>query len=340
MIQLNPRNLLVRTQDGQEQFLDTDDLCLRLAEAFRQCAIDEAWIAETIIDVLENKVQMANQSGVLLQENEIQEILVSALKDSGYSDVASCFARSANAPSAPEVQENCGTATEQEQEPQDDCQEWTTVELHDLLISKLQPSSDDLEYLLLELPAVLRLMALPAATPSLILELSAHLLRFRSVKSAASPLSLDAKTQYISAEEWHLHLPPEAQQLLDRGVLKLMPVSDILPAAVVECNLSKLYSYPDAPQLELDLLTRLQNISTLLLGVLSAMGNQMAAMWPHINAPTAQVRFTNFEAFLQHAYPLPESQRRKKGQYRLKIKTLLRSDLCHSSTIPVTLFYP
>lgn len=324
---LNTVNLPAEEPDGVKAAVDSQALRVRLQAAFRQCSIDESWIADTMIDVLESKLQFSSEEGVVLSEKDAEAVLVNALRDSGYSDVAGCFAQS------PEFREESAAQPGK-------FRTWRQRELRAELQREFHLDRASLAYLLKALPEAISALSFSEATPALIAELARHLLKFRPETTPAETPAASAVTQYISASQWRLKLPQESRALLSEGVLKLMPVSDILPIAVAECRLCRLYELPSPPQLELELIPRIYAISEQIFLTLSEMRRRMLELWPKITPPHAQVRFAEFEAFLNLAYPGRGRRRvREREQLRLKVTALLKASLCHEISFPVTLSF-
>lgn len=117
---------------------------------------------------------------------------------------------------------------------------------------------------------------------------------------AWSPQSLTSTVRYISSDKWNLDLSADARQLLSERIIVLQSVSDILPLAVVQCRLGRMWDLPKRMPLdEADFISRLPEITTIVTECISQMRLRIDSEWHGIQQGIPIVRFVDFETLPQ-----------------------------------------
>jgi len=306
---------------GEERHLDMETLRDQLSEAFRECGIEDAWIPDNLLDVLEKRLreddgEIAGQ----LESTEVYEMLAESLSATGFADVAKAFSR---------LHGNELPATSEPLRRQS----WSAEELCELLAAEgpsWRPRDEEaLKSLSAETAEAIARMGMPGGvSSSLAMEVARNLLAAQGAESTsgenredepsvasasaapaeprpASPaagLRPGFRTQYIAADQWALECSPQVQELLRLRIIRLCPASDILPVAAVECNLSRLFDLPEPPKHEEELLALVTQLCSTIRGLLEQMHRRMSQCWPAINSPSSScVRFNHYESFLRIA---------------------------------------
>ena len=320
MIKPAEQNIRLADQpDGATQLLDVEELRERLTEAFHACGIQEAWVPDDLLDVLERRLR--ENGGIvanLLNRNEIYNILTESLNATGFADVAAAFM--------------------EEEAPEEDRtpvrKEWSPDELIDLLAdAPWTPSDSGLrahvsqataealarlaipggvsERLALEIARNLLAAETPSSVPSVSSAPSSHGLQ-QPTTHETEPFSgtglLESHTQYIAADQWALSCSPQLQELLRLRILRPCPASDILPVAVVECNLARIFDLTQPPRGQDELVALLEALCTEVKSLWAQMHARMAACWPTQRTAGSRLLFNRYDAFLKLACP---SHRRK-----------------------------
>lgn len=298
------------------------DLRERLLRSFQACGVSESWIPEDMLEVLEKRLQEREDgdpsSAATLDELDILKILADSLKATGFADVAAAFLGEGNPP------------------PPGERRSWTAAEIASLLdehnFPPAAPAEERKSLARRCLDALGRLDFATGATASLVLELARHLLPDGTDAATAPdappddvPLpQLQQPTRYIGAGQWAPAGSPQLTELLRLRILRPCPASDILPVAVVECNLTRLYDLP-TPPLEEDLAPLLRQLCQELKNLLAQMHGQMAACWPDRHALGSRVIFNHYDLFLRTASR--SRRRRDLDQLRERLAGLWTTEL-------------
>ncbi len=313
MIKPAEQNIRLADQaDGATQLLDVEELRERLTEAFRACGIQEAWVPDDLLDVLERRLR--ENGGIvanLLNRNEIYNILTESLNATGFADVATAFM--------------------EEEAPEEDKlpvrKEWSPDELVDLLADAPWAPLDGnsrAHVAQATAEALARLAIRGGTTSQLALEVARNLMAaeaapdssgssFGSNAPEAAPDSSGSRfashnVQYIAADQWALSCSPQLQELLRLRILRPCPASDILPVAVVECNLVRIFDLAQPPRGQDELVALLEAFCAEVKSLWAQMHARMAACWPTQRTSGSRLLFNRYGAFLKLACP---SHRRK-----------------------------
>jgi len=308
--------------DGAAQHLDVEELRDRLTEAFRACGIQEAWVPDDLLDVLERRLR-ENGGAVasLLDCDEIYRLLAESLTATGFADVAAAF-----------LGQNWDAAADDEPPRR---REWSADDIDNLLAEKAWAPTDGATRARLaqaSVEALARLAISGGTDARLVAEIARNLLAAEPPAGAPSVPSSDClqqqedttdgarllgdRAQYIAADQWALSGSQQLQELLRLRILRPCPASDILPIAVVECNLARLYDLATPPRQEDELAALLKALCTEINSLLAQMHARMAQCWPELRPAGARILFNRYGAFLKLACP----GRRRKELAALKTR--------------------
>jgi hypothetical protein len=115
---------------------------------------------------------------------------------------------------------------------------------------------------------------------------------------AQVPPQLQLQTRYIKAEDWQLDCDDTCRELLSAQILRVLPSSDIIPIAVINCDLLRLLPPERAALFELEFAVSLGRACAAARALLHQMHQQLRATWPEIIQPGTHLRFVNFKEFL------------------------------------------
>ena len=303
--------------------MDLDALLEELRCAFRRCAIQEEWLAENLLSVLRERLREDSADGVCSTSHEIRRMLVRVLYASGFSDVAQSFIE--NAPRE---------ASADDAEFPVDLRSWSRENLEAFLQNQPEIPPEAIPELLLRLPPMLSGTGFAGASETLVLELARHLVHFSQHENLSpASVTVTAPIRYITRDDWSLPLDEAGHAMLAQGVVVLQPVSDILPVAVVQCHLMRLFDGAgDAPADASAFLARMESVSAFLLQCLVLMRGQMSSRWPDVQFSGAVVRMMGFSGILKiFTSARHRKERRALGQ---RLEEALRRNFSESS-IPV-----
>lgn len=296
--------------------MDLDDLLEELRSAFRGCAIHEEWMAENLLGVLRERLRQDGEEGVCVTSQDVRRMLIGVLRASGFSDVAEEFVSLApKASSSPESEEFSN-----------ELRAWTAESLEAFLRSQPEIPSEQIPELLRRLPSMLSGAGFSEASESLVLEISRHLVHFQSGDGlSASSVEMNSPVRYITQDSWNLPVDGAGRELLDRHIVVLQPVSDILPVAVVQCHLLRLFdAVEESPMDEGGFLGRMVGVSAFLQQCLVLMRGQMAKQWPDVQFSGAVVRMMGFSGVLKI---LSSAHRRKeRRELSLRLEEAIRGN--------------
>ena len=331
-------------EGGEERRLDMETLREQLAEAFRECGIEDAWIPDNLLDVLEKRLredegEVAGQ----LESSDVYDMLAETLSSTGFGDVARTFSRlhGSDLPATSEPLRR---------------REWSADELCELLAEEgpsWRPRDEEaLKRLSAEAAkAIARLGMSGGVSSALALEVARNILAAKGETAAAGtaraasaelappapasstpPPSLQSQvrpgfqTQYIAADQWALECSPQVQELMRLRIIRLCPASDILPVAAVECNLSRIFDLPEPPRHEEELLALVTQLCRTIRGLLEQMHRRMSQCWPSLGQPSSsRVRFNHYESFLRIA--CRSGRRRELSALRSHLAEVLTAQL-------------
>ena len=313
--------LVLDPSSGSLVSLDWEGLRREVTAAFQRCAMQEDWVGDSLLQVLQERLQLGRSEGMEFTEQDVRRMLVGVLDASGFTDVAREFI--VHAPKAQVV--------EQVEFP-GQLRSWNQESLEDFLKHQPEIPESAVPAILEALPQMLSGAGYPLVSEALVREFSRHLVHLQNLPPDGGALSVQSRVQYISSREWQLPLSEESQRLLDRRVLLLQPVSDILPVSIVQCRLARLFDFDDAPSGEAGLLSRLPSVASAVQECLVLMRGKMTQRWPELGDMSAVVRFVEFEALLQ----LLDVSRRRRERRELGAR-LQKAILGHfvSSPFPI-----
>ena len=105
------------------------------------------------------------------------------------------------------------------------------------------------------------------------------------------PPQLQLRTRYIRASDWELECDDTSASLLQQRTLRLLPVSDIIPIAIVDCDLRRLLPPVGESLFELEFSVRLAQACGAARAILRQLYAQMRRTWPQIIHPGTHLRF-------------------------------------------------
>lgn len=120
---------------------------------------------------------------------------------------------------------------------------------------------------------------------------------------AACPPQLHFRPRYIRAEEWRCTPNAAVSAALSERLLRLLPVSDIIPIAVLSCDLARLIPADALPLFELEFAICGYRMTRAARALFSGMLRQMRRTWPEITRPGLHLRFINYRLLQQQTAP-------------------------------------
>lgn len=225
MIKLCSQHALVVGYDGRQRPFSFDVLREELRVCFRHCGIAESWQAEHIALIIEEQIlEDQAQQDRQVAESELDGMVTSVLLASGYGDVAAAY-RERRQAQPHEMGKEVFAA-------------WDEARLERQLAGFIPLSRAALPELVVKVKRALSELGLQEVSDGLIQELGAHLLR-KSVRVGEARQSSADTGEAIGLAEWAALLTDAQRELLDRGVVRLLPISSIFPRARVELDLPR-----------------------------------------------------------------------------------------------------
>lgn len=170
-------------------------------------------------------------------------------------------------------------------------------------------------------PDVSRCFIAKDANASKVMAEENHCVKKATSTLAWTPQSLTSSVRYIPSDQWCLVLTETMRRFLSNRVIVLQSVSDVLPLAVVQCRLGRLWDIPgETPLDEDDFISSLATISSAVVECLSQMRNRIEREWSGIQQGTPAVRFVDFGMLTQLLGVKKSRAMRQKTENRLKEK--------------------
>lgn len=133
------------------------------------------------------------------------------------------------------------------------------------------------------------------------------------------PQSLTSHVHYISGDQWNLNLDDNDRNLITQRILIPQPVSDIIPMAVVQCRLPRIWDIQQpTPSTEAEFISLLPGIAMATQNMLTQMRRRINSEWNGIQQANSAVRFTDFSALAQLLGIKKSRPLRQEAQKRIK----------------------
>jgi hypothetical protein len=283
MVQLGAASLTIASQTGDFTVFDYDACYERLSLAFIEQGINEDWLVENIALTLEEKVRSNNESGIMISEVALDEILLNLLVATGYGEVASTYLRQNN--------------RETSFVPQG-IRSWDFEGIRNLLLSTLPLAENQLEVICQECLTALKKLSFKKVSDNFLRELAIHIIHHRNQDSDTDELPPALRrTQFISAQSWLQLTDDDSFKMIEKKILFPLPISDIFPVARLEFRIDSLASYCGSWSPELLLLPAMEEVCQQLLELLQKMRSYIKEQWPRINQPAAHLIMPGFKDF-------------------------------------------
>lgn len=279
MIKLSSRNCMVLGNDGRRRSFCAEDIQRNLLVCFRQCGVQDDWLAEHIgLLVAEHVAATRSDVHGISCEADLDRVIVAALLDAGYADVAE---RYAGLRRLPQVDPVAGALSA--------CD---AARLHTVLARSFHDLSEaECDRLAARVGAALSQLGLDAVGDELIRQLAAHLQRSTMPRLAASEaVAAGHGSPPAPVRDWGEHLGGIAAALLGGRILSIPPVSRTMPRARVDLDLVRLAeSAGGKPLTELGFMPRLHAACRELRPALALVRHELARQQPHILSLPAHV---------------------------------------------------
>jgi len=301
--------------------LDLDALLEELRGAFRRCAIREEWMAENLLGVLRERLREDLEDGVCATAEEVRRMLSDVLLASGFSDVSEEFLSGGGYREAVSSVPN---------EFSDGLRSWTADTLEKFLRGQSDIPGEMIPELLRRMSSMLSGAGISEVSESLVLEIARHLVHFLGGDDlASSTVAVTSPVRYITQCAWDLPVEISGQSLLSHRVVVLQPVSDIVPVAVVQCHLLRLFDeIEETPVSEAVFLSRMVGVSAFLQQCLVLMRGKMRSCWPDVQFSGAVVRMMGFSGALKI---LCSARRRKeRRELGLRLEEAIRGNFANA----------
>jgi len=301
MISVFSESLFLLDNEGRQVSFDLDAWRQELNSAFEACGLrGEYWRTENLVLCLEEKARLDAQSGTLLTEAEIIRLLTTMLNSTGYGEVAESL------------------LSQRQQQPtltDGKYQSWSEEAAVRLLLQRLPIAQAEAKALASLCLDSLRKCGLRECSEDFLQELGVLLLHARE-ESSQPPVGTPVTTavsgiQYISPQIWQERIGSrqEFAAALQDDTFRLLPLSDIFPAARLELRLDKFcQNHLDGWAEELPLLTALPPFLDTANSLLLAMRDIITDQWPRFTHPARHLIFPGFHKHFK---------RRKKAATRL-----------------------
>lgn len=292
MIRLFPGHALVVDEVGHSQTLDFDSLRDDLASCFAERGIAETWLAEHVACIVEERVRERHrQTPGVLSRQEIDEMVLAAVRSVGFADVAELYATA----------RGLGLALPK---PAGPLAAWSEERVRDLLQHGLQLSPTVTEQVLPQLLGTLGRLGLPQVNDALLRELTLHLLACDTTAAAES--AHEGAIRLFPDEHWQARFRDEPTGLLLAGVFRIHPVSAALPRARMEFDIARFGTrLGRSPLLEMQVLAALPRAAQSLRTVLAGVRADICASRPSAAIYPAHVILRGSQALLaQQLEPL------------------------------------
>ncbi len=286
MIRLFPGHALVIDGAGRSETLDFDSLRDELAACFAERGIAEAWLAEHVACIVEERVRERHrQMPGVLERRDTDEMVLAALRSVGFADVAELYAAGRGlGPTLPRPEGKRAPCSEER--------------LRDLLERTLLLSPRQAAETLPSLARAVERLGIPQLTDTLLRELALHLLA-TSPEEVPEAIPGERDIRLLPDEHWQTRFAGDAATLLACGILRIHPVSTALPRARLDFDLARYGTRLGRPPLlEMQVLANLPATARTIRAVLAETRAEICARRPSAAAHPAQIILRGGEALL------------------------------------------
>jgi hypothetical protein len=322
MIRLFPGHALVVDEAGHSQTLDFDSLRDELAQCFARCGVSEAWLAEHVACIVEERVRERHrQSPGVLDRREVDEMVLASVRAVGFADVGERYAEIRG-------------LTVALPRPSGSLEAWGEDRLRDLLERLLQLPGPLVDRHLPKLADALVRLGLEQVSDSLLRELALHLLAGETGDEteglAAQPIRL------FPDEHWLARLHGTYGTLLTSGILRVHPVSSALPRARVEFDIEKFgRRLGTPPLLEMQILSCLPPAARALEAMLGTVREDICSLRPSAAAHPGHIILRGMKALL--AEQLQPLCARDAHAFLAEVRDCLQREVCAKAAFEVIL---
>ena len=319
MIRLSTTCLLVEDDAGRCQPLDLQQLRRDLELSFEDAGVRDRYVPETVIQIVEDHLTLPDHPGHKPRQSatRVDTLIADILTNVGYGDVAACYCRRRETPRG----ERQAEASES----------WGNARIRAVLAKSMPLADHELTQVCRQVGNKLHALGFTQVSDDLIRSLGAHILqgneRNPDDTGDRTLLSPDACCEKLSAE---------ACRYMSQGILRVQPVSSLLPVLRLELDLPALGRDLDAdPLTELALFPPLRQCVGTARDALTRLRRSIHRQRPEAAVYPARLYITGIDAFFdRHFVPMGSSARR---QLVREILALVRGETAERVDFPLVI---
>jgi hypothetical protein len=295
MIKVYSGHLLIREGSGRRTF-SSEELRRQLWECCQAVGFPQDWLADHISLLIEDYLlDQRLPGGELPSRAEVDRLVARVLVDAGYADVAAEYCRRQR------LGPNAWSASHSP---------WSAERVQRLLATTVPVTAEELSRLVLLTIQALGSLGFARVTDELVRELGVHLLAQGSDSSAAVTATKPASPWLLTSKQCESLLTPAAADLLRDSVVRLCPVSRLLPVLRLRVDLSRLGTRTASPPLtELAFLPALYHACQAVRDSLTALRNGIRDCEPITCLTPAQVTVAGLWHLVHDQFQCPAGAR-------------------------------
>lgn len=224
MIRLSSKHTMVLDPQGTARTFDLDAVFTDLRRCFRDCGVNEPWIADHIAMVVEEQLgTAADRRTTMMQEKDVHAMVMSLLAASGYEDVAAYYRERRSLPvPSPHAR---------------DMKAWDKTRVNDTLLRLLPLHEQERQNLANQVTGALEQLGFSSVSTDLIEQLALHAVASGSNRDH-TPDNGQRKAWLLDADAWPVERCSDStRKHMTRGILTAYPVSRVLPRVRLQLDL-------------------------------------------------------------------------------------------------------
>jgi hypothetical protein len=226
MIELYSKRFLLPLPDSTQRPVDLESLALDLDRAQREAGIHESWLTDHILAAL---CQFDTSIGIIDEQNpdkQINRMIMSMLVDAGFPDVATRFAE------VRRIELNIPEPANR--------RPWNHERIRNVLVEHIGTSEGTAGRLALDIAERLQQLGFKRVGDALIIEIARHMLSDWSDREAVQIEQTRPGDGWLMPPGfWETFLPQAAAELMERGLLVIRPVSQLMPVVRLDFHLAR-----------------------------------------------------------------------------------------------------
>jgi len=312
MIKLFSKNLIIKTKDGHKQSISIDSIRQNLISSLKECGIDEPWISENMIMVIEEQLrEFCATHKQNTSEAQLDNLVTAVLSDAGYTDVALQYNKRRNHPPI----DKTGVPLKK----------WNSHRITTLLYNSFGLNKDENSALITKIKQIIKTANFTFVSDELIRQLAMHLLQNKNNPAQAKTISYNNPC-LLQTTHLETLFSGMLAEFIQAKIINIHPVSRMFPRAKITLNLEKLAQWLNTkPLTEILILPQLHRISPLITKAFQFIRAEIHEKNNDSDQYPAYLYLKNLNQLIQQ-YMIPFSPKTQK-QFISEIEQIIEQDI-------------